>query len=95
MSARTFHRGIVRWYNTQLGYGFIAVAPSLKQQHGIPVDADLFVHANALVMKFPKVLQPEDRVQFEVERGTRGPCAVNVQIVNQAAATPQREEALA
>lgn len=72
--------GIVKWYNQQLGYGFISVAPSLKRTLGLPGDADLYVHASGIEGRPPKQLQAEDRVEFGVVEGNKGLRAVHVRV---------------
>jgi CspA family cold shock protein len=56
--------GKVKWFDPTKGYGFIA------QESG----SDLFVHKNE-VRGF---INEGDTVDFEVEQGKKGPCAVNV-----------------
>lgn len=82
------HSGIVRWFNAKLGYGFIAIAPSLKLELGMPADADLYVHTSGIIGRTNKVLAPEDRVEFLVQSGRQGPRAVAVQITGQVAHEP-------
>lgn len=77
----TTHQGIVRWYKPGLGFGFIAVPASVKAEFGIPVDRDLFVHAEG-INGYPKDLQPDQRVAFEIERADRGPRAINVRVTS-------------
>ena len=59
--------GIVKWFNTQKGYGFV-------QQEN---DQDLFVHHSEVRGGY---LAEGERVTFEVGEGRKGPCAVNVQL---------------
>lgn len=79
------HTGIVKWFNPELGYGFIAVAPSVKLELGMPPEADLYVHASGIVGKPPKSLDPDDRVGFEVEKGRAGFRAIHVTVQRPAA----------
>jgi CspA family cold shock protein len=58
--------GKVKWYNNILGYGF------LTPDEG----EDIFVHFSAL--EGIERLEIEDRVQFDVGEGPKGPMAVNV-----------------
>ena len=60
--------GSVKWFNEKKGYGFIE-----SQDQG-----DVFVHFSGIVGDGFKTLNEGDSVQFEVERGTKGPQAVNV-----------------
>jgi cold shock protein len=59
--------GIVKWFNNQKGYGFIA------QEDG----TDVFVHHSAINAKGFKTLEEGDRVTFDVEKGNKGPAAAN------------------
>ena len=60
--------GRVKWFNDKKGYGFIET----KDQ------ADVFVHYTAIAAEGFRSLSEGDRVTFEVERGPKGPQAVNV-----------------
>jgi cold shock protein len=57
--------GTVKFFNSEKGFGFIEVAG----------EKDVFVHSSSL-QGF--TLQEGDKVQFDVERGTKGPQASNV-----------------
>jgi cold shock protein len=83
MKSNQTYNGIVKWFNKELGFGFIAVSPSVKLEYGIAVDKDLYVHAENLNVEFPRHLKPEQRVQFEIEVGKKGPRAVNVSVTHQ------------
>lgn len=58
-------RGVVKFFNTEKGYGFIN---DLKTQESI------FVHINQLT----EPIKERDKVTFEVEKGQKGPVAVRV-----------------
>ena len=60
--------GRVKWFNDKMGYGFIET----KDQ------GDVFVHYTAIAAEGFRSLSEGDRVTFEVERGPKGPQAVNV-----------------
>lgn len=60
--------GTVKWFNGSKGYGFIT-----KDDGG-----DVFVHFSAINIDGFKTLQEGQRVEFEVEEGSKGPQAVNV-----------------
>ncbi|MFL0253092.1 cold-shock protein [Clostridium neuense] len=61
--------GTVKWFNSEKGYGFIAVEG----------ENDVFVHYTAIQgMTGRKNLNEGDKVQFDVEDGAKGPQAANV-----------------
>jgi cold shock protein len=60
--------GKVKWFNDKKGYGFIEANDQ----------GDVFVHHTAIVAEGFRSLSEGDRVSFEVERGPKGPQAVNV-----------------
>ena len=60
--------GTVKWFNGSRGYGFIA-------REGAE---DVFVHYSAIAGEGYKNLDEGQRVEFLVERGSKGPQAVNV-----------------
>ena len=55
--------GIVKWLNTQKGYGFIQPEDGSK---------DVFVHISAVERAGMSHLQEGQRVSFELERGQQG-----------------------
>ena len=61
--------GTVKWFNADKGYGFIA-----------PDDggADVFVHFSAIQSEGYRSLQENQRVEFSVGQGSRGPQAEQV-----------------
>ncbi|MFC8193614.1 cold-shock protein [Cellulomonas sp. NPDC057328] len=61
--------GIVKWFNAEKGFGFIA-----------PEDggADVFVHYSAITTSGYRSLEENQRVQFDVQQGPKGPQASNV-----------------
>jgi CspA family cold shock protein len=65
--------GVVKWFNTQKGYGFIQPEDGGK---------DVFVHASALERSGIPPLNEGDKVSFEIEddRRGRGKQAANVQL---------------
>jgi cold shock CspA family protein len=58
-------KGVVKFFNESKGYGFI-----IDQQ----TQDSVFVHINQLT----EPIKEKDKVIFEVERGQKGPSAVNV-----------------
>lgn len=60
--------GIVKWFNGEKGFGFISVEG----------EDDVFVHFSAIQGDGFKTLEEGQKVEFEVEKGARGPQAANV-----------------
>jgi CspA family cold shock protein len=65
-------QGTVKWFNAEKGFGFIA------QDGG---GADVFVHFSAIQGEGYKSLDENQRVEFEVVQGQRGPQAEAVRPV--------------
>ncbi|ASU85574.1 cold-shock protein [Nocardiopsis gilva YIM 90087] len=61
--------GVVKWFNADKGYGFIAVDGG---------GDDVFVHYSAIVSSGYRSLEENQRVEFEVVQGDRGPQADSV-----------------
>ena len=61
--------GTVKWFNSEKGYGFIT------QSDGSP---DVFVHFSAIGGDGFKSLAENDKVEFEITQGQKGPQAANV-----------------
>jgi CspA family cold shock protein len=59
-------QGPVKWFNAEKGFGFIA------QDGGGP---DVFVHFSAIQADGYRSLDENQRVEFEVTQGQRGPQA--------------------
>jgi CspA family cold shock protein len=65
-------QGTVKWFNADKGFGFIAVDGG---------GADVFVHFSAIQAEGYRTLDENQRVQFDVVQGQRGPQAENVRPV--------------
>jgi len=65
-------QGSVKWFNSSKGYGFI------QQQSG----EDVFVHFQSIVGNGYKTLAENDKVEFTVVEGQKGPQAAEVKIIN-------------
>ncbi|MEZ0579772.1 cold-shock protein [Nocardioides sp. MH1] len=65
-------QGTVKWFNAEKGFGFIA------QDEGGP---DVFVHFSAIQTQGYKSLEDNQRVEFDVTQGPKGPQAENVRAV--------------
>lgn len=61
--------GLVKWFNPEKGFGFITPADGSK---------DVFVHFSAIQSNEFKTLNENQKVEFGVEQGPKGPSAINV-----------------
>jgi cold shock protein len=61
--------GVVKWFNAEKGFGFIA-----------PDDgsADVFAHYSAINSSGYRSLEENQRVEFEINQGPKGPQAANI-----------------
>ena len=64
-------QGTVKWFNNEKGYGFIAVDGG----------QDVFVHYTAIQSDGYRSLDENQRVEFEVVQGPKGPQADAVRVV--------------
>lgn len=64
--------GTVKWFNADKGFGFIS--PDDSQQ-------DVFAHFSAINGNGYRSLEENQRVEFEVGQGTKGPQATGVRAV--------------
>jgi len=62
----------VKWFNAEKGFGFIA------QDDG---GADVFVHYSAIQTQGYRTLEDNQRVEFEITQGAKGPQAENVRAI--------------
>ncbi|MBF0279305.1 MAG: cold-shock protein [SAR324 cluster bacterium] len=72
--SENLRKGIVKWFNPNKGFGFI------EQDKG----EDLFVHRTEIRNNKFRSLNKDDRVEFEVGHGKKGPVAKNVRKVSAA-----------
>jgi cold shock protein len=66
-------QGTVKWFNSEKGFGFIAPDPTDGQSQ-----ADVFVHYSAIATDGYRSLDENQRVEFDVTQGQKGPQAENV-----------------
>ena len=60
--------GTVKWFNDTKGFGFIA------QDEG----PDVFVHQTAIIATGHRTLTEDQKVEFDLQQGPKGPKAANV-----------------
>lgn len=61
--------GTVKWFNPDKGFGFIT-----PDEGG----ADVFAHFTAIAASGFRTLEENQRVEFEVTQGQKGPQAANI-----------------
>jgi CspA family cold shock protein len=64
--------GTVKWFNGDKGFGFITPESG----------PDVFVHFSAISGDGYRNLQENDKVEFDLATGPKGPQAQNVRVVN-------------
>ena len=65
--------GIVKWFSTEKGYGFIT------PDDGSP---DVFVHFSAIAGEGYKNLEEGQKVEYEQTQGQKGPQAASVKLAS-------------
>lgn len=65
-------QGTVKWFNAEKGFGFISIDGG---------GADVFVHFSAIEGSGYRSLEENQRVEFEVTQGPKGPQADKVRAV--------------
>ena len=63
--------GIVKWFNSEKGFGFISVEGG----------DDVFAHFSAINLDGFKTLEEGQKVSFDLVEGARGPQAANITIL--------------
>jgi len=61
-------QGTVKWFNESKGFGFITAEDG----------TDVFVHHTSIQGSGFKTLAEGDKVSFDIEKGPKGPSAINV-----------------
>ena len=65
-------QGTVKWFNSEKGFGFIAPDDKTK---------DVFVHHTNISVDGFRSLDENQRVEFDVKPGDKGPQAENVRLI--------------
>ena len=65
-------QGTVKWFNSEKGFGFIAPSDG---------GADVFVHYSEIQGNGFRTLEENQKVEFEIGQGQKGPQAMGVRLV--------------
>jgi CspA family cold shock protein len=65
-------QGTVKWFNSEKGFGFIAPDEG---------ERDVFVHYSEIQGSGFRTLEENQRVEFEIGQGTKGPQATGVRAI--------------
>ena len=65
--------GIVKWFNSDKGFGFIAPDDGSK---------DVFAHFSAINSSGFRSLEENQHVEFDVQEGPKGPQAANITVLS-------------
>ncbi len=65
-------QGTVKWFNADKGYGFIAPDDN---------SGDVFVHFSAIEANGYRSLEENQKVEYSVTQGPKGPQAAQVRVV--------------
>jgi len=66
-------KGQVKWFNPRKGFGFLEREDKEK---------DVFVHVTAVKAAGIKTLQENDKLEFTLEDGPKGPSAINLKKID-------------
>ena len=64
--------GTVKWFNADKGFGFITQDDS---------GPDVFAHYSAIAADGYRSLDENQRVEFDIQQGQKGPQAANIRLV--------------
>lgn len=65
-------QGTVKWFNAEKGFGFIAVDGG---------GSDVFVHYSNIQADGYRSLEENQRVEFQITQGQKGPQAESVRVI--------------